>query len=122
MSTSPSLARPEIQAELISEALASASVGFLVWDEHRRYVAANAAACEILGTTLEELLGQEVGAQTIEGEHAVEEALKSGFTTGTATVRRFDGSGQVEVFYATFATKTAGMPFMATVVAPLQPA
>ena len=42
MTTSPSLARPEIQAELISEALASASVGFLVWDDHRRYVAANA--------------------------------------------------------------------------------
>jgi PAS domain-containing protein len=120
MSTSPSLARPEIQGELISEALASATVGFLVWDEHRRYVAANAAACEILGATLEELLGQEVGALTIEGEHAVEEALKSGFTTGTALVQRFDGSGQVEVFYATFATKTAGMPFMATVIALLQ--
>ena len=58
MSTSPSLARPEIQTELIAEALASASVGFLVWDEHRRYIAANAAACDILGTTLEELLGQ----------------------------------------------------------------
>lgn len=120
MSTSPSLARPEIQAELISEALASASVGFLVWDENRRYIAANATACEILGTTLEELLGQEVGAQTVEGAAAVDEALNSGFTTGTATVERFDGRGRIEVFYATFTTKTAGMPFMATVIAPLQ--
>lgn len=120
MSTSPSLARPEIQAELISEALASASVGFLVWDEHRRYIAANAAACDILGTTLEELLGREVGEQTVEGAQAVDEALKSGFTTGTATVQRLDGRESVEVFYATFATKTAGMPFMATVIAPLQ--
>ena len=122
MSTSPSLARPEIQAELISEALASASVGFLVWDEHRRYIAANAAACEILGTTLEELLGREVGEQTIEGAAAVDEALKSGFTTGAATVQRPDGREPVEVYYATFTTKTAGMPFMATVIAPLQPA
>jgi PAS domain S-box-containing protein len=120
MSTSPSLARPEIQAELISEALASASVGFLVWDEHRRYIAANAAACEILGTTLEELLGREVGEQTVEGAQAVDEALQSGFTTGTATVRRLDGREPIEVFYATFATKTAGMPFMATVIAPLR--
>jgi PAS domain-containing protein len=65
MTTSPSLARPEIQAELISEALGSASVGFLVWDEHRRYIAANAAACEILGTTLDQLVGEEVGGHTI---------------------------------------------------------
>lgn len=122
MTTVPSLARPEIQAELISEALGSASVGFLVWDESRRYIAANAAACEILGTTLEELLGREVGGQTVEGAQAVEEALKSGFTTGTATVERFDGRGSVEVFFATFATKTAGMPFMATVIAPVESA
>jgi PAS domain-containing protein len=119
MATSLPLARPEIQAELISEALGSASVGFLVWDEHRRYIAANAAACENLGTTLEELLGREVGAQTVEGAKAVEEALQSGFTTGTAVVKPFDGRGPVEVFYATFTTKTAGMPFMATVIAPL---
>ena len=122
MATSPSLARPEIQAELISEALASASVGFLVWDEHRRYIAANAAACEILGTTLEELLGQAVGGQTVEGAEAIEDALRAGFSTGTATVQRLDGRGQIEVFYATFATKTAGMPFMATVISPLESA
>jgi hypothetical protein len=34
-------------------------------------------------------------------------------------VQRFDGRGTVEVFDATFTTKTAGMPFMATVIAPL---
>ena len=122
MSTSPSLAQPEIQAELISEALASASVGFLVWDEDRRYIAANAAACEILGATLDELLGQEVGAQTIESPEAVEEALATGFASGQAVVQRFDSHAPVEVFYATFTTKTAGMPFMATVIAPLGPA
>ena len=119
MTTSPSLAQPEIQAELISEALASASVGFLVWDEHRRYIAANAAACEILGTTLEELLGQQVGAHTIEGHDGVDQALAAGFASGQAVVQRFDGRGPVEVFYATFTTKTAGMPFMATVIVPL---
>ena len=119
MTTSPSLARPEIQAELIAEALGSASVGFLVWDEDRRYVAANAAACEILGTTLEELLGQEVGGHTIQGVDAVGAALETGFVTGRAVVQRFDGRGPVEVFYATFTTKTAGMPFMATVIAPV---
>jgi PAS domain S-box-containing protein len=114
-----SLAQPEIQAELISEALVSANVGFLVWDENRRYIAANAAACEILGTTLEGLLGREVGSHTIEGREAVGQALTSGFTTGKAVVERFDGRGTVRIFYATFTTTTAGMPFMATVIAPL---
>jgi PAS domain-containing protein len=119
MSASPSLARPEIQSELISEALRSASVGFLVWDEDRRYIAANAAACEILGTTLEALLGHRVGDHTDQGDTAVDDALKTGFATGEAVVQRFDGGGPVRVFYATFTTKTAGMPFMATVIAPL---
>jgi PAS domain S-box-containing protein len=119
MTTSPSLARPEIQAELISEALGSANVGFLVWDEHRRYVAANDAACEILGTTLDELLGRGVGAHTVESAESLDEALAAGFASGNAVVQRFDGRGPVEVFYATFTTKSAGMPFMATVIAPL---
>jgi len=119
VTTSPSLSRPEIQAELIAEALGSANVGFLVWDEHRRYIAANDAACAILGTTLEELLGREVGGQTVEGAEAIEDALRAGFATGRAVVQRFDGRGPVEVFYATFTTTTAGMPFMATVIAPL---
>jgi PAS domain-containing protein len=117
--TSAALARSEIQAELISEALASASVGFLVWDEDRRYIAANSAACEILGATLEELLGQRVGAHTVEGHDAVDRALAAGFASGRAVVQRFDGRGPIEVFYVTFTTKTAGMPFMATVIAPL---
>jgi len=119
MTSSPSLGQPEIQAELIAEALSSASVGFFVWDEDRRYVAANAAACEILGTTLDQLLGQRVGEHTVEGLDALDDAVAAGFATGKAVVQRFDGRGPIEVFYATFTTKTAGMPFMATVIAPL---
>jgi hypothetical protein len=37
-------------------------------------------------------------------------------------VQRFDGRGPIDVFYATFATKTAGMPFMATVISPMSEA
>jgi PAS domain-containing protein len=95
----------------------AASVGFLVWDEERRYIAANEAACEILGTTLGELLGQRVGGHTAGAEGLIDEALRAGYATGTAFVERFDGSGRIEVFYATFTTKSAGMPFMATVIA-----
>jgi PAS domain-containing protein len=119
MTASPSLAQPEIQAALISEALLSANVGFLVWDENRRYIAANAAACDILGTTLDELLGQQVGGHTTTGAEALDEALAAGFSTGRAVVERFDGRGPIDIFYATFTTKTAGMPFMATVISPI---
>jgi PAS domain-containing protein len=119
MTTSASLARPEIQAELIAEALGSASVGFLVWDDNRRYIAANAAACEILGTTLEELLAPQPGGRAVDGLDSIEEVLATGFASGKAVVQRLDGRGPVEVFFATFTTKTAGMPFMATVIAPV---
>ena len=119
MTTSPPLGTPEIQSALIAEALTSASVGFLVWDEDRRYIAANVAACEILGTTLDRLLGQRVGEHTISGLESIDAALASDFSTGTAIVQPFDGRAPIEVFYATFTTKTAGMPFMATVIAPL---
>jgi PAS domain-containing protein len=119
VTTSLPLGTPEIQSALIAEALTSASVGFLVWDEDRRYIAANIAACEILGTTLDRLLGQRVGEHTISGLESIDTALTSGFSTGRAVVQPFDGRGPIEVFYATFTTKTAGMPFMATVIAPV---
>src|SRR5262249_20304916 len=107
------------QAALIFEALQSASVGFLVWDEDRRYIAANAAACEILGTTPEELLSLDVGAHRVEANDIVDQALASGFASGTTTVQPLDRREPTEVFYAPFTTKTAGMPFMATVIVPL---
>jgi PAS domain-containing protein len=115
----PPLANPDIQAQLIAEALGSASVGFLVWDDDLRYIAANPAACEILGTTLDELLGEPVGSHTDDVDGPIQAAIRNGLHTGTAWVNKFDGSGRVEVFYATFTTRSAGMPFMATVIAPL---
>jgi PAS domain-containing protein len=114
--THPGLAAPEIQAQLIAEALGGATVGILVWDEDRRYIAANAAACSILGTTLEHLLGQPVGGHTEEGPALIERALREEPIAGDATVERFDGSGAIAVRYVTFATRTAGMPFMATLI------
>jgi hypothetical protein len=42
-----------------------------------------------------------------------------GRLAGEALVERFDGSGTIRVYYATFETTTAGMPFMATPLAPL---
>jgi len=57
------------------------------------------------------------GDHTNDADPLIEEAVRKGYVTGTAFVDRFDGSGRIEVFYATFTTKSAGMPFMATVIA-----
>jgi PAS domain-containing protein len=113
------LAHPEIQSSLLIEAMLAARAGLLVWDEHRRYIAANPAACEILGTTLEDLLGQEVGAHSKNVDEPLEEALHRDLVWGTAEVEAFDGSGPRQIFYATFRTTTAGMPYMATLIARL---
>src|SRR5690242_16584474 len=98
VSEASALDQPDIQAQLVSEAVLAATVGFLVWDDERRYIAANAAACEILGTTRGELLGQLVGGHTREGVEAIDDALRKGFATGEAVVERFDGSGTTRVF------------------------
>jgi PAS domain-containing protein len=110
------LGNADIQAQLIAEALLSAEVGFIVWDEDRRYIAANEAACRMLGTTLDDLLGRTVGEQTAGGETVVNEAVRAQQLSGTLTAERFDGSGPVTLNYTTFVTRTAGMPFMASVI------
>lgn len=91
MADTAALVRPEIQAQLISDALLSARVGFLVEDDDGRIVAANDAACELLGATREELLGREIE------------------------------DWPPDLFSAIFATTTAGMPFTAILVATARP-
>ena len=113
------LGHDDIQAQLIAEALLAADVGFIVWDEDRRYIAANDAACRLLGTTREELLGRTVGDQTTDGEVVVHEAVRRQQLSGRLTAEKLDGSGPVELNYTTFVTRSAGMPFMASVIWPV---
>ena len=109
------LTAPHVQATLLAEAVQTAEVGFLVWDDDRHYIAANAAACTLLGCTLEELLGSVVGERTIEGQELVDDVLRGRGGRGRVTFERFDG-GRATVEYLTFATRTAGMPHMASVI------
>jgi PAS domain-containing protein len=93
----------------------TAEVGFLVWDDERHYVAANSAACALLGCTLEELLGSVVGERTVEGQSVVDEVVRGRGGRGRVTFERFDG-GHATLEYLTFATRTAGLPHMASVI------
>jgi PAS domain-containing protein len=107
-----------VQQTLLGEAIASGSVGFLVWDDNRRYVAANAAACALLGCSLEQIIGATVGARTEGGAEVIAHVIRQDRSHGRLTVERFDGSGPIEVEYVTFATSTAGLPYMASLIWP----
>jgi PAS domain-containing protein len=49
------------QQTLLGDAVEHGDVGVMVWNEERRYVAINRAACTILGVAREEMLGARVG-------------------------------------------------------------
>lgn len=116
MSELPGLTNRHVQQTLMGESIAAASVGFLLWDDDRRYVAANAAACELLGCSLEEIIGATVGEHTEDGAEVVAHAIRRERSRGTLIVDRFDGSGTIEVEYLTFATSAAGLPYMASLI------
>lgn len=94
MSELPGLTNRHVQQTLMGESIAAASVGFLLWDDDRRYVAANAAACELLGCSLEEIIGATVGEHTEDGAEVVAHAIRRERSRGTLIVDRFDGSGR----------------------------
>ena len=102
----------------MGEAIATAAVGFLVWDEERCYVAANPAACELLGCTLERIIGATVGERTQDGADVVAGVIRQERSRGRVTVERFDGGGTVLIDYVTFSTRAAGLPYMASVIWP----
>jgi PAS domain-containing protein len=111
------LGDPHVQATLLGEAVASADVGFVVWDEDRRYIAANARACELLGCTLEQLLGAKVGDRTVGGNELVEQVVRDVGGRGKLVARRFDDT-ETTLEFVTFAVRTAGVPFMGSIIWP----
>ena len=118
-STKGLLASQQVQATLLADAIQGAEVGFLVWDDDRHYIAANRHACELLGCTLEELLGSTVGDRTVEGDQVVESVVRDAGGRGRVTVERWDGR-PIALEYVTFATRTAGLPYMASVIWPAE--
>src|SRR5437588_283165 len=77
------------------------------------------AARSLLGCTLEQLLGSVVGERTVEGKVLVERVVRGHGGRGRVAFERFDG-GTAELEYLTFSTKTAGLPYMASVIWPAE--
>ncbi len=107
---------PLVQLALLGEAVTAAEeVGVFVWDDDRRYVAVNDAACTLVGLRREELLAMRVGDMTDErAEPHFHEVQRPGISTGTVRFARRDGD-EVELEFLTFHTKLAGLPYMASV-------
>ncbi len=103
------------QLALLGEAAECMSgVAVFVWDEDRNYVAANDAACALIGRTREQLLQMKVGDMTADRAQPHFDAVQPRRVhTGTLTVDRPDGP--VEIDWITSHTKVAGLPYMVSV-------
>ncbi|HEY2327499.1 MAG TPA: PAS domain-containing protein [Gaiellaceae bacterium] len=90
-------------------------VAVFVWDDERRYVAVNDAACRITGLSREALIGMPVGGMTADrAADTVEQVRQVPLLTGTTTFTRGDGI-DVELEFVTAHTRIAGLPFMVSV-------
>jgi PAS domain-containing protein len=95
------------QQTLLGDAAEHARVGVLVWNEERRYVAANETACTLIGVTRPTLLSSKVGDsnRTPEARQAIDAALDELPARGTTML-----ATGVEVEWLVVATNVAGLP------------
>lgn len=105
------------QLALLGEAVEClGDVAVLVWDEDRNYVAANQAACRLVGKTRSEILGMKVGDLAPDRASPLfEEVQRAGIHTGTMTAP----SGEID--FMTCQTRVAGLPYMVSVCWPSRP-
>lgn len=104
------------QVALLGEATeCMLDVAVFVWDEDRNYVAANDAACELIGRTREELLQMKVGDMTPDRAQPHFDDVQHGkdVHTGTLVVRREDNA--IPIDWITCHTRVAGLPYMVSV-------
>ena len=107
-----------LQETLIGEAAATGSAGIVLTDDDLRYLAANDAACDLLGYSRVELLALEVSDVVLgeaEGLRHASRAVMDGATRhGTARLRRKDGS-EIEVAYVSFRGSISALQQVVTV-------
>jgi PAS domain-containing protein len=103
------------QQSLLGEAIDCAEgLAVFVWNEERRYVAVNEAACALVGVGRDRLIGNPVGAMAEGGAEQQLAEVRSGITEGTLSFTREDGE-QVELDWTTLATKVAGLDYWVSI-------
>ncbi len=108
-----------VQEALLGQAAASAGAALLVNDDTLRYVAANSAACKLLGYTRDQLLQLRVG-DVVEGPEsglleAARQVADGKIRHGTVTVRRKDDRS-FPVQYVSAPATVGGLPFVLTLL------
>ena len=108
-----------LQQSLLGEAVdLMEGVAVFVWNEERRYVAANQEACRLVGLSRTQLIGLPVGDLTPDHANAEVHRVLAGTTTdGTSTFTRRDGT-TVELEWTTTHTRVAGLPYMLSICRP----
>jgi len=86
-------------------------VAFFVWDEDRNYVAANQAACELLGKTRDEILSMKVGDMTENRAAPLFDEVQHGGPIHAGVMESPAG----RLHYLTCRTRVAGLPYMISV-------
>jgi PAS domain S-box-containing protein len=108
-----------VQEALLGQAAASAGAALLVSDDTLRFVAANSAACKLLGYTRDELLKRrvpEIVDQPEAGLLDVARRVSDGQVAhGTMTVRRKDKES-FPVQYVSAPAAVGGLPFVLTLL------
>jgi PAS domain-containing protein len=101
-----------VQLALLGEAAEGLEgVALFVWNEERRYVAVNDAACELVGRSREEILRMEVGELTPDrATPQFERTQQAPIVTGSQIIRRPDGD--VEIDWVTCHSVVANLPYM----------
>jgi len=90
-------------------------VAIFVWDDDRNYVAANDAACTLLGRTRDEILQMKVGDMAEDNATDVFERVQHGGPLHTGTLVAQLENGPVELAWVTCRTRIAGLPYMVSV-------
>jgi PAS domain S-box-containing protein len=105
-----------LQISLLGEAIDGAEqVAVFVWNEERKYVAVNEAACRLVGLTREELIGMPVGDLSPDGAASDRERVRTApKLDGLSSFTRRDGT-VVELEWTTAHTRVAGLPYMISV-------
>ncbi len=99
-----------VQLTLLGDGVEHADVGVLIWNADRRYVAANPRACELIGTTREQLLSGTVGStnRSPEAQAAIDAILEHVPASGGLAVTRPDGT-TIDLEWVVFPTSIVGL-------------
>jgi PAS domain S-box-containing protein len=105
-----------VQTLLIGDAMEGAPAAVFVADDSRRFLAVNKFACDLLGYTRDELLALRADelVPTADVAAQFDELVATGTLSGSADVRRKDGS-IVRLHYRTGETTVSGIQFWVTV-------